>query len=87
MFYSGAIQLCNRASSEYRVSRTPENWKRLLRNRASQIMRSDTRRFAGRFLDLSGDPKSIWYNIRSFGLMREGFDNVAYRFSADELNT
>jgi hypothetical protein len=66
-----AIQDRNRAYSSYRSSRPPENWDRFLylRNRAMQVIRSAKRRFAGRLLDLSGDPKKLWRNIRSFGLM------------------
>jgi hypothetical protein len=34
------------------------------------------------------DPKKLWRNIRSFdGVMSEGSDNVAFAFSADDLNT
>jgi hypothetical protein len=51
---------------------------RSLRNRSTQV--------AGRILDLSGDPKKLWRNILSFGLMSEGSENVAFAFSADELN-
>jgi hypothetical protein len=54
-----AIQDRYRAYSSYRSSKSPENWDRFrfLRNRAKQVIRSAKRRFAGRFLDLSGDPK------------------------------
>jgi hypothetical protein len=80
-----AIQDRNRAYSSYRFSRSPENWDgfRSLRNR---VIRSAKRRLSGRFLDLSGDPKKLWRNIRSFGLISGDFDNVAFAFSADELN-
>jgi hypothetical protein len=83
-----AIQDRNRTYSRYRSSRSLENWDRFrsLRNRATQVIRSAKRRFAGRFLDLSGDPKKLWRNIRSFGLMSGSSDNVAFAFSADELN-
>jgi hypothetical protein len=83
-----AIQKHNRPYSRHRVSRTPEGWERfcLLQNRASQIMRFAKRHFAGRFIDLSGNPKRLWRNIRSFGLMDGSSENVAYTFSADEFN-
>jgi hypothetical protein len=42
--------------------------------RATQVIRSAKRRFAGRFLDLSGDLKKFWRNIRSFGLMSGGVE-------------
>jgi hypothetical protein len=32
--------------------------------RATQVIRSAKRCFSGRFLDLSGNPKKIWCNIR-----------------------
>jgi hypothetical protein len=54
--------------------------------RATQVIRSAKLRFAGRFLDLSGDLKKLWRNIRSFGLMSGGSDNVAFALSADELS-
>jgi hypothetical protein len=83
-----AIQDRNRAYSSYRSSRSPENWDRFcsLRNRATQVIRSAKQHFAGRFLDLASDPKKLWRNIRSFGLMSGGSDNVAFAFSAYELN-
>jgi hypothetical protein len=43
------------------------------------------RGLAGRFIELSGDPESLWRNILSFSLINVA-DNVAYAFSADELN-
>jgi hypothetical protein len=52
----------------------------------TQVIKSAERRFAGRFLDLFGDLKKLWRNIRSYGLMSEGSDNVALAFSYDELN-
>jgi hypothetical protein len=81
-----AIQDPNRAYSSYRSSRSTENWDRFrsLRNRATQVIRSAKQCFAGRFLDMSGDSKKLWRNIRSFGMMSGGSDNVAFAFSADE---
>jgi hypothetical protein len=83
-----AIQDRNRAYSSYRSSRSPENWDRFrsLRNRAKQVIITAKRSFAGRFLDLSGAARKLWRNIRSFGLMIGGSDNIAFAFSADELN-
>jgi hypothetical protein len=83
-----AIQDRNRAYSSYKSSRSPENRDRFhfLRNRVTQDIKFAKRRFAGRFLDLTGDPKKLWRNIRSFGLMSGGSDIVALAFSADELN-
>jgi hypothetical protein len=42
--------------------------------RVTQAIRSAKRRFAGKFLDLSGDLKKLWRNIRLFGLMSGGVE-------------